>query len=202
MSANAPSFPLALSFNGCPQRPIGPNWGGGGPRRPRTPKFAEGKTPGRSPATGGNPQTPTIPAVLGRPRNPRGKTADTHVSRRKKSAAAANPQPPADGNGEASCATAYRTLGLQRRESAEGPRPRCPSFFRSPRLSEAWREIIGGGAHREWVPDRGVAEARRRRGVRPFSARSPGLMLFMGVRRSHRWQLPGRWGKERRKRVQ
>jgi len=112
------------------------------PAGARQPEGIRGHPPARNPRTPVNPCEIRGPPTVrrhpqswpspGKPRNPRGKTADTHVSRRKKSAAAANPQPPADGNGEASCATAYRTLGLQRRESAEGPRPRCPSFFSFP----------------------------------------------------------------------
>ena len=87
---------LCLSM-GVRKSRSGRYWGGGGPRHPRTPKFAEGKTPGRRPAIEGSPrtptrqksadthnsvrhprapkssQTPTILAVLKKPRNPRGK---------------------------------------------------------------------------------------------------------------------------------
>ena len=151
----------------------------------------------------GSPQTPINPcAIRGHPRvrrHPQSRPSPESLGIRveklrtplffaegiRGSGKSATPRP---GNGEASCATTYRTLGLQRPENTEGPRPRYPGIFPFPPPGSPNH---GGRSpvevpHRERVPERGVAEARRRRGVRPFSARSPGLMLFMGVRRSHR----------------
>ena len=148
-------------------------------------------------------------------------SADTH---RQKSAEAANPQPPDPGTGKPlaqrltapwgcsclesaerprrRCGRGLGGRGLQRPESAEGPRPRCPSFFSFP---PARRSMAGD--HRWRCQPRMGPRARggrseEKEGCPPFFHEVSRPHAFHGRPQESPLAASREEGKERRKRVQ
>jgi len=108
-----PSFPLALSFDGCPQRPIGPDWGGGGPRHPWT-LICQKSAGSQEFADTHN---------LGRPRKASEsawKIADSHISRRRK--------PAGDFSGTSTSRKQKRSLSSPAHISSPGSAPLSPAW--------------------------------------------------------------------------